>query len=71
MLRHERLIVRQFETETDRVLCLVVDATASMGFRGARAPGAKLAFAAVVAAALARVALASGDPGEPRFPRGW
>jgi uncharacterized protein (DUF58 family) len=62
MLRHERLIVRQFETETDRVLCLVVDATASMGFRGARAPGAKLAFAAVVAAALARVALASGDP---------
>ncbi len=33
-----------------------------MSFRGPRAPGAKLAFAAVVAAALARVALASGDP---------
>jgi uncharacterized protein (DUF58 family) len=62
LLRHERLVVRQFETETDRALCLLVDATASMGFRGPRAPGAKLAFAAVAAAALARVALASGDP---------
>jgi uncharacterized protein (DUF58 family) len=62
LLRHERLVVRQFETETDRALCLLVDASASMAFRGPRAPGAKLAFAAVVAAALARVALASGDP---------
>jgi uncharacterized protein (DUF58 family) len=62
LLRHERLVVRQFETETDRALCLLVDASASMGFRGPRAPGAKLAFAGVVAAALARVALASGDP---------
>ncbi|HEY8089668.1 MAG TPA: DUF58 domain-containing protein [Polyangiaceae bacterium] len=62
LLRHERLVVRQFETETDRVLCLLVDASASMGFRGPGSPGAKLAFAAVVAAALARVAIASGDP---------
>jgi uncharacterized protein (DUF58 family) len=61
-LRHERLVVRQFETETDRALCLMVDASASMAFRGQGAPGAKFAFAAVVAAALARVALASGDP---------
>jgi uncharacterized protein (DUF58 family) len=62
LLRHERLLVRQFETETDRALRLVVDATASMGYRGSLAPGAKLAFAAVVAAALARIAIASGDP---------
>ncbi len=62
LLRHERLLVRQFETETDRALRLVVDATASMGYRGTLAPGAKLAFAAVVAAALARIAVASGDP---------
>jgi len=61
-LRHERLVVRQFETETDRALCLLVDASASMGFRGQGAPAAKFAFAAVVAAALSRVALASGDP---------
>ena len=62
LLRHERLLVRQFETETDRALRLVVDATASMGYRGSLAPGAKLAFASVVAAALARIAIANGDP---------
>jgi uncharacterized protein (DUF58 family) len=55
-------VVRQFETETDRALCLLVDASASMGFRSKGAPGAKMAFAAVLAAALARVALSSGDP---------
>src|SRR5271168_2133745 len=58
LLMHDRLVVRQFETETDRALRLVVDATASMGYRGALARGAKLAFASVVAAALARIAIA-------------
>src|SRR4051812_1532950 len=62
LLRHDRLLVRQFETETDRALRLIVDATASMGYRGVRAPGAKLAFSALVAAALARIAVGSGDP---------
>ena len=62
MLLHDRLLVRQFETETDRALRLVVDATASMGYRGPDAPGAKLAFAALVAAALARIAIGAGDP---------
>jgi uncharacterized protein (DUF58 family) len=62
LLLHDRLVVRQFETETDRALRLVVDATLSMGYRGQKAPGAKLAFAAVVAASLARLATHSGDP---------
>jgi uncharacterized protein (DUF58 family) len=62
LLRHERLLIRQFETETDRALRLVVDATASMGYRGTRAPAAKLAWCALVAAALARIAVANGDP---------
>jgi uncharacterized protein (DUF58 family) len=62
LLRHDRLMLREFETETDRALWLCVDATASMAFRGEGAPGAKLAYAALLAAALARVALASGDP---------
>lgn len=62
LLRHDHLLVRQFETETDRALRLVVDASASMGYRGTRAPGAKLAWAALIAAALARVAIKSGDP---------
>jgi uncharacterized protein (DUF58 family) len=62
MMLHDRLLIRQFETETDRALRLVVDATQSMGYRGSRAKGAKLAWAALVAAALARVATSSGDP---------
>ncbi|MBN2193653.1 MAG: DUF58 domain-containing protein [Polyangiaceae bacterium] len=61
-LRHGRLLVREFETETDRTLRLVVDASRSMAYRSPSAPGAKLAFAALVAAALARIALSSGDP---------
>ncbi len=62
LLLHDRLLVRQFETETDRALRLVVDATASMAYRGKEAPGAKLAFAALVAAALSRIAIGAGDP---------
>ncbi|MFO0568377.1 MAG: DUF58 domain-containing protein [Polyangiaceae bacterium] len=62
LMRHGRLLVRQFETETDRALRLVVDATESMAYRGKGAPGAKLAYAAVVAAALARIAISGGDP---------
>jgi uncharacterized protein (DUF58 family) len=62
LMRHDRLLVREFETETDRALRLVLDASASMAYRGSRAPGAKLAFGALVAAALGRIALASGDP---------
>jgi uncharacterized protein (DUF58 family) len=62
LLRHHRLLVRQFETETDRALALVVDASASMGFRGSDAKASKMAFAAIVAAALARIAITNGDP---------
>ncbi len=62
LLRHDKLMVREFETETDRALWLCLDATASMSFRGGTAPGAKLAYAGLVAAALARIAVASGDP---------
>ena len=62
LLRHDRLMVREFETETDRALWLCLDATASMSYRGEGAPGAKLAYAGLCAAALARIAVASGDP---------
>ena len=62
LLRHDRLIVRQFETETDRTLSLLVDASASMGYRGSGAPASKIAFASLLAAALSRVALAGGEP---------
>jgi uncharacterized protein (DUF58 family) len=62
LMRHGRLMIREFETETDRALFLIVDGTLSMGFRSAKAPGAKLAYAAVLAAALARVAVGGSDP---------
>ncbi len=62
LLRHDKLMVREFETETDRAVWLCVDATASMAYRGDGSPGAKYAYAALLAAAVARVALATGDP---------
>ena len=61
LLRHDRMMIREFETETDRSVWVIVDATASMSYRGS-GPGAKYAFAALLAAALARVAISSGDP---------
>ncbi|HTM46224.1 MAG TPA: DUF58 domain-containing protein [Polyangiaceae bacterium] len=61
LMRHGKLIVRLFETETERALNLVVDATGSMGYQSAQAQESKLSFAALLAAALARVALREGD----------
>lgn len=61
MMRHDRLLVREFETETERGLRLLVDASQSMAYRSERAPGAKLAYAAVIAAALAKIALTDSD----------
>lgn len=62
LMRHGKLMVRQFETETDRTLVLVLDASRSMAYASKRAPAAKLAFAALLAAALSKLALAGGDP---------
>lgn len=61
-MRHGRLLVREFETETDRALRLVVDATLSMRYRSSKAPASKLEFATLIAAVLARLAIAAGDP---------
>ncbi|HWA78052.1 MAG TPA: DUF58 domain-containing protein [Polyangiaceae bacterium] len=60
-MRHGLLLVREFETETDRALRLIVDASASMGFKSEQALAAKYAYAAVIAAALGRVAVVRGD----------
>ena len=61
LMRHDRLMVRQYETETERAVWLCLDASASMAYRGPDAPGAKLAYSALVAAALTRVATGGGD----------
>ncbi|HEX9621093.1 MAG TPA: DUF58 domain-containing protein [Polyangiaceae bacterium] len=61
LMRHGRLLIREFETETDRTVCVLMDASASMGFQSTGAPAPKLAFAALLAAALFRIALVGGD----------
>jgi uncharacterized protein (DUF58 family) len=60
-MRHGVLLVREFETETDRALRLVVDASGSMAYRGDGSRRTKYGFAALLAAALCRVALTHGD----------
>lgn len=61
LMRHGELLVREFETETDRDLWLFVDASASMSYAGPGASGPKYGFAALLAAALAYVAVRTGD----------
>jgi uncharacterized protein (DUF58 family) len=61
LVRHERLLVRQFETETDRRLCFLVDATKSMAYASTKAKASKLAYAGLLVAALTRIASATGD----------
>lgn len=60
-MRHGLLLVREFETETDRALRLIVDASGSMAFKSEQGLAAKYAYAAVIAAALGRVAVVRGD----------
>ena len=62
LMRHGKLMVRQFETETDRTLLLLLDTSRSMAYASKRAPAAKFAFAALIAAALSKLGLAGGDP---------
>ncbi len=61
LMRHGDLLIREFETETDRDLWLFVDATESMSYAGPAGPGPKYAFAALLAAALAYIAVRTGD----------
>ncbi len=62
LLLYDRTIVRQFETETDRTIFLLVDATRSMRYRGSRALASKYAYASALAAGVSKVALNVTDP---------
>lgn len=62
LMRHGRLLVREFETDTDRLLYLVVDATASMTYQSPAAKVSKWSYTTTIASALAHIALSSGDP---------
>jgi len=61
VLRHGKYLIREYDMETDRPLVLLVDATASMSYRGERARVSKLEYATTLAAALARIAVSAGD----------
>lgn len=61
LLRHGRLLIREFETETERCVCLIMDATASMGYLSQGARCAKQAYASLLAAALGRIAVSAAD----------
>jgi len=61
LMRHGRPLIKQFETETERTLRLVVDATASMDYRSDPSHLRKLDMAALIGAALTRIAVRSGD----------
>jgi uncharacterized protein (DUF58 family) len=61
LMRHGRLTVRVFETETERSLGLIVDASRSMAYQSAQAKETKLSYGTLLAAALGRIALKDGD----------
>lgn len=61
MMRHDRLLIREFETETNRRLGFLFDASRSMAYASEGARTSKLAFGAVIVAALTRVALGGSD----------
>lgn len=61
LMRHGRLLVREFETDTERSIRIVLDISASMGYRSESGLASKLAYGAVLSAALSRVAVSGGD----------
>ena len=59
--RQDRWFVKEYEAETNLRAYLVVDASASMGYRGASAALSKFGYAATVAASLAHLMLLQRD----------
>lgn len=59
--RCDRLCVKRFEHETNARCLLLVDTSASMAYRGSRAPGSKLDTARVVALALGWLLIRQND----------
>jgi uncharacterized protein (DUF58 family) len=61
MMRHDRLLIREFETETNRRIAFLVDASRSMAYSSDGANTSKFGFGSVVVAALTRVAVSGSD----------
>lgn len=64
MLRHGRLLIRQFQADTERVAYLICDCTASMAYRGlseTEPRPSKAEYSLLLAAALGYLASQGGD----------
>lgn len=61
LARRDRLYTKVYEEETNMHLFLLVDASASLDYRGARAPVSKHHYACMLAACLAYLAQRQGD----------
>ncbi len=59
--RSDRLVLKRYEAETDLGCTLVVDGSASMAYRGSRAPVTKYRYAAMLAAAVAYLVIEERD----------
>jgi uncharacterized protein (DUF58 family) len=59
--RSDRLVLKRYEAETDLGCTLVVDGSASMGYRGDRAAMSKYNYAATLAASMAYLILQQQD----------
>ncbi|HSC88074.1 MAG TPA: DUF58 domain-containing protein [Polyangiaceae bacterium] len=62
LLRHGRHLIREFHSETERALWLVVDGSASMSYRGEGQAESKLGTALLLAGGLALLTRSSADP---------
>ncbi len=62
LLRHGRHLIREFHTETERALWLIVDASPSMDFASDGAQDSKRGFSLLLGAGLASLARRAGDP---------
>lgn len=62
LLRHGRHLIREFHTETERALHVVVDATASMEYAGTPTSPSKKRIALLLGAALLVTSRRLGDP---------
>jgi uncharacterized protein (DUF58 family) len=61
LLRHDRLLIRESETETESCVCLLMDGTLSMAYKSEHGLAAKQAYASLLAAALGRISVSTGD----------
>ncbi len=59
--RSDRFYIKRFQEETNMNVVVFLDASASMAYRGARAPCTKLRYAAMLAACVAYLARRQGD----------